>query len=68
MKRTLLELGGKSPNIIFADADRQKALASAMSVWTFHTGQICIAGTRLLIEAVDLRRVHRRSWPRRRRG
>ena len=51
MQRTLLELGGKSPNIIFADADRQKALASAMSVWTFHSGQICIAGTRVLIEA-----------------
>jgi acyl-CoA reductase-like NAD-dependent aldehyde dehydrogenase len=50
MQRTLLELGGKSPNIIFADADRQKALASATSVWTFHSGQICIAGTRLLIE------------------
>jgi len=50
MQRTLLELGGKSPNIIFADADLKKALASAMSVWTFHTGQICIAGTRLLIE------------------
>jgi phenylacetaldehyde dehydrogenase len=50
MKRTLLELGGKSANIIFADADPQKALASAMSVWTFHTGQICIAGTRVLIE------------------
>src|SRR6185369_17679991 len=51
MQRTLLELGGKSPNIIFADADRQKALASAMSVWTFHSGQICIAGTRVLIDA-----------------
>jgi acyl-CoA reductase-like NAD-dependent aldehyde dehydrogenase len=51
MQRTLLELGGKSPNIIFADADRQKALASAMSVWTFHSGQICIAGTRVLIES-----------------
>ena len=51
MQRTLLELGGKSPNIIFADADRQKALASAMSVWTFHSGQICIAGTRVLVEA-----------------
>jgi acyl-CoA reductase-like NAD-dependent aldehyde dehydrogenase len=51
MTRTLLELGGKSPNIVFADADRAKALASAMSVWTFHSGQICIAGTRLLIEA-----------------
>src|SRR5262245_17532344 len=51
MTRTLLELGGKSPNIIFADADRAKALANAMQVWTFHSGQICIAGTRLLIEA-----------------
>lgn len=51
MQRTLLELGGKSANIIFADADRDKALASAMSVWTFHSGQICIAGTRVLIEA-----------------
>ena len=52
MQRTLLELGGKSPNVIFADADRQKALNSAMSVWTFHSGQICIAGTRVLIEAL----------------
>jgi acyl-CoA reductase-like NAD-dependent aldehyde dehydrogenase len=51
MKRTLLELGGKSPNVIFADADRAKALASAMGVWTFHSGQICIAGTRVLVEA-----------------
>jgi phenylacetaldehyde dehydrogenase len=51
MTRTLLELGGKSPNVIFADADRAKALASAMTVWTFHSGQICIAGTRVLIEA-----------------
>lgn len=50
MKRTLLELGGKSPQIIFADADRAAALRGAMQVWTFHTGQICIAGTRLLIE------------------
>lgn len=50
MKRTLMELGGKSANIIFADADLNRALASAMSVWTFHTGQICIAGTRLLVE------------------
>jgi aldehyde dehydrogenase (NAD+) len=51
LARTLLELGGKSPQIVFADADREKALAGAAQVWTFHTGQICIAGTRLLIEA-----------------
>ncbi len=50
LKRTLMELGGKSANIIFADADLPKALASAMQVWSFHSGQICIAGTRVLIE------------------
>lgn len=51
LKRTLLELGGKSAQIVFADADREKALRGAMQVWTFHSGQICVAGTRLLIEA-----------------
>jgi acyl-CoA reductase-like NAD-dependent aldehyde dehydrogenase len=50
MKRTLMELGGKSANIIFADADPAKAMANATQVWTFHSGQICIAGTRVLIE------------------
>ena len=50
LKRTLLELGGKSPQIVFADAPREAALKGATQVWTFHTGQICIAGTRLLIE------------------
>jgi acyl-CoA reductase-like NAD-dependent aldehyde dehydrogenase len=50
MKRTLQELGGKSPNLVFADCDQAKALAGAMSVWTFHSGQICVAPTRLLVE------------------
>ncbi|MGH7895909.1 MAG: aldehyde dehydrogenase family protein [Candidatus Binatia bacterium] len=50
LARTLLELGGKSPQIVFADADRDKALRGATQVWTFHSGQICIAGTRLLVE------------------
>jgi acyl-CoA reductase-like NAD-dependent aldehyde dehydrogenase len=50
LKRTLLELGGKSAQIVFADADRERALAGAGQVWTFHSGQICIAGTRLLVE------------------
>jgi acyl-CoA reductase-like NAD-dependent aldehyde dehydrogenase len=50
LKRTLLELGGKSPAIVFADCDRAKALAAAVGTWTFHAGQICIAGTRLLVE------------------
>ncbi len=50
MKRTLMELGGKSAAIVFADADLDGALRSAMSVFTFHSGQICIAPTRLLVE------------------
>jgi acyl-CoA reductase-like NAD-dependent aldehyde dehydrogenase len=50
MKRVLLELGGKSPSIVFADADLGKALPGVMQVWTFHAGQACIAGTRLLVE------------------
>src|SRR5438552_12101031 len=50
MKRTLQELGGKSASIVFGDADPTRALAGAMSVWTFHAGQICTAPTRLLVE------------------
>src|SRR5436190_21383669 len=51
MARVLLELGGKSPSLVFADADPEKSLQGAMQVWTFHSGQICIAGPRLLVEA-----------------
>jgi len=50
MKRTLLELGGKSACIVFSDCDTEKALSGAMRTWTFHSGQICTAPTRLLIE------------------
>src|SRR5690606_14440869 len=51
LKRTLMELGGKSANIVFADADLERALGTAMSVWTFHSGQICIAAERALVGA-----------------
>jgi len=50
MKRSLLELGGKSANVVFADCDMARALSSAAAVWSFHSGQICIAGTRVLVE------------------
>jgi acyl-CoA reductase-like NAD-dependent aldehyde dehydrogenase len=50
LKRVTLELGGKSPNIIFADADLEIAAASAASAFTLHTGQICMAGTRVFVE------------------
>jgi len=46
----LLELGGKSANVIFADCDMTRAVASVANVWGFHTGQICIGGTRVVVE------------------
>ena len=45
-----LELGGKSPNIIFADADLDVASSVAAHVFTVNAGQACTAGTRILIE------------------
>lgn len=50
MKRSLMELGGKSANIVFADCDQAKALPTAINTWTFQTGQACIAPTRLFVE------------------
>ncbi|MGH6747672.1 aldehyde dehydrogenase family protein [Novosphingobium sp.] len=51
MKRVTVELGGKSPNIVFADADLDKAVpAAAMAVFA-NSGQICSAGTRLFVQA-----------------
>jgi aldehyde dehydrogenase (NAD+) len=44
-----LELGGKSPNIVFADADLDKAAAGTVTGFTINTGQICAAGTRLIV-------------------
>jgi aldehyde dehydrogenase (NAD+) len=50
LKRLSLELGGKSPHIILADADLDRAVpAAAMAVFG-NCGQICVAGTRLLVE------------------
>lgn len=50
MKRLLLELGGKGAAVVFDDADVADVVASASSVWTFHSGQICTAPTRLLLQ------------------
>ena len=46
-----LELGGKSPNIVFADADLERAAASAATTLTQNSAQTCTAPTRLLLEA-----------------
>jgi len=50
MKKIALELGGKNPNIIFSDADFETAVDQALNGVYFHAGQICSAGTRLIIE------------------
>jgi aldehyde dehydrogenase (NAD+) len=50
LKRVTLELGGKSPNIIFADADLDAAVEGAHFALFFNQGQCCCAGSRLLVE------------------
>jgi aldehyde dehydrogenase (NAD+) len=50
LKRVTLELGGKSPNIVFADADLDAAVAGAYFGLFFNQGQCCCAGSRLFVE------------------
>ena len=50
LKRTTFELGGKSPNVVFADCDMEQAVAGAFHAIYFHGGQCCTAGSRLFIE------------------
>ncbi len=51
LKRVSLELGGKSPNIVFADADMDAAARGAQAGIFYNKGEICTAGSRLLVEA-----------------
>jgi aldehyde dehydrogenase (NAD+) len=50
LKRVSLELGGKSPDIVFADADLEAAIPGAAMAVFANSGQICSAGTRLFVE------------------
>jgi len=50
LKRVTLELGGKSPNIVFADADMDAAIEGAHFALFFNQGQCCCAGSRLFVE------------------
>ncbi|MHC5232194.1 aldehyde dehydrogenase family protein [Brucella sp. LJL56] len=50
VKRVSLELGGKSPNIVFADADLEKTIARSLAHCFENTGQSCNAPTRMLVE------------------
>ena len=49
IKRVALEMGGKSPNIVFADADFEAAVDNALTGAFVHSGQSCSAGSRLLV-------------------
>jgi aldehyde dehydrogenase (NAD+) len=50
LKKVSLELGGKSPQVIYADADIEAAVAGSAGGFLLNSGQTCTAGTRLLIE------------------
>ncbi|MFZ1052132.1 MAG: aldehyde dehydrogenase family protein, partial [Candidatus Sulfotelmatobacter sp.] len=49
LKKVSLELGGKSPNVVFADADLNAAIPGSASAVFFNQGQICTAGSRLFV-------------------
>jgi aldehyde dehydrogenase (NAD+) len=49
-----LELGGKSPNLVFADADLKQAIPGSLRAFVLNAGQFCTSGTRLLVE----RKIH----------
>ncbi len=50
LKKLTLELGGKSPNIVFADADPEASIAGAANAIFFNHGQCCVAGSRLYVQ------------------
>ncbi len=51
VKRVALELGGKNPNVVFADTDREAALDMALTAVFLNSGQVCSAGARLIVDA-----------------
>ncbi len=50
VKKVALELGGKNPNVVFADADFDAAVDNALNAAFVHSGQVCSAGARLVVE------------------
>ncbi len=57
LKKVSLELGGKSPNVVYADADMDQAIPGAASAIFFNQGQCCCAGSRLFVEESAFDRV-----------
>ena len=64
VKKVALELGGKNPNIVFADADLETALDFALTAVFLHSGQVCSAGARLVVEESIHDELRRRARPR----
>ncbi|MGO4429827.1 aldehyde dehydrogenase family protein, partial [Streptomyces sp. MCAF7] len=50
VKKLALELGGKNPNVVFADAEFDAAVDHALTAIFLHSGQVCSAGARLLVQ------------------
>ncbi|GAA1712730.1 aldehyde dehydrogenase family protein [Fodinicola feengrottensis] len=50
VKKVALELGGKNPNVVFADADLETAIDYALTGAFLHSGQVCSAGARLIVQ------------------
>ena len=50
VKKVALELGGKNPNVVFADSDFETAVDYAITAVFLHSGQVCSAGTRLIVQ------------------
>jgi betaine-aldehyde dehydrogenase len=50
VKRVAVELGGKNPNIVFADTDFETVVDNALTAVFLHAGQVCSAGARLIVE------------------
>jgi betaine-aldehyde dehydrogenase len=50
VKKVALELGGKNPNVVFADADLPTAIDFALTAVFLHSGQVCSAGARLVVQ------------------
>ena len=61
VKKVALELGGKNPNVVFADADLHTAVDFALTAVFLHSGQVCSAGARLRGPGRGARRVRRRD-------
>ncbi len=57
VKRVTLELGGKSPTIVFDDADIDHAVLGAANAIFFNSGQVCVAGSRLYVQRASFDRV-----------